>query len=494
MNRRTTCIFALVMAGFLAGAPDSANAGGPGFLLPRPDPKVERRDARWRAAPAAAMAELLKAICQNGEGHYLAKELLEVVGKPAIQPLLGAIATHPICSNDAVDVVARILCLEQAAFAPMATALASPRWSRVEAALRVLQWIGKRPEDHPADEGRVRQVDWIRNEPEALFDAAVAPLGRLLRNKTGHERERVVATLAGFGKHAAPLVKELTALLDDEDAKLEAAAALAGIGPAAAQAASSLGRLLANTSAEHSQLGVAYALGQMGAAAAVALPPLHARVQGSMATCTSLDSFPWFLRAVMRIGPEPGDPVDTWQQSMVAQIRIALASMRRCPESYGEPKLMELLATFPAELATRPLVEIMMDDGRAVRRRILAAKAIEPFRTGLHAEESATRQLLLDHPWQAGGSYPLGQGERPPSRSFMAARSFRGAIEHCNTEGGRPATQTAAFLSDQEEEDEQFAECLRERLCGPGASRYLRVMKTCCRYAYGASVPDWCSK
>jgi hypothetical protein len=84
-SRRATAIAQTVVFGVLSGFSVFAWAGGMQF---HEDPRIERREARWRVHPVAVLPELAHQVCTGGASTITAKELLEEVGARAVAPLL----------------------------------------------------------------------------------------------------------------------------------------------------------------------------------------------------------------------------------------------------------------------------------------------------------------------------------------------------------------------------------------------------------------------
>ena len=316
MTSRAIGVAAAVIGLVLASGIGTARAGGPSW---DESTRAERREARWRKNPAAAIPEMVKEICRGGESDGTANELLLELGARAVAPLLAALQPDGSCRGEPAMMVAEIVCEAQSgtdakrvsgAFAPVRAALGSPYWKRVEAALSVIELIGDPPPDTPTPGSlatRQRGNAFECVAPTPLLDASAAPLGRLLEATTGPRRERVAAVVSSLGTQAAPLVPVLARVLDDDDARFEAVTALGAIGPAAASAAPALGKLLAHSEDPEQGLRVARALATMGPRAAAALPALRARLtQASANPCARGQELPWLIFAVLNLGPGPG--------------------------------------------------------------------------------------------------------------------------------------------------------------------------------------------
>ena len=480
--------------------------------MPREDPREEARKERWRRNPAAAMPEMIKEVCRSGRSSGTASELLVELGEPAVAPLLAAFGSKHGCGQRAPDTVAEALCHAQArmaegrltgAFGSMRAALASPDWDRVRAALLVIGRIGSRPPDTPmSDSYGVRGFTFECQAPAPLLAASAAPLGRLLARTSGPRKEQVTMAVWALGQHATPLAAALVRTLGDADARYEAVTALAGIGPPAAPAAPALGRLLETTENEFRRFSIAYALGQIGPPAAVALAPLRARVAEAASTVCKdgAGAFPWFLRAAVAIGPAPGQAAPAWRAEIVAEIRKALAMLRRCSPYETEDKLLDLLAGFPAEIGTPPIVEVMMDEGRPIGHRVHAAVVLAKAARGLAPGEAATQKLLLgrEHGIRVGG-WMEEQGEQggrrrgPDSEARTTSLRLGKIIDRCAAEAGRPALANRP-TGGQPDDEKEMADCLDARLCGPEPVRGARAMDVCCRFAYGSAGPGRCGK
>jgi hypothetical protein len=503
----------LLLIASLAWAYPAWGGGAP--PLQREDPREEARQERWRRNPAAAMPEMIKEVCQGARSSSTASELLVELGAPAVAPLLAAFGSKRGCGERAPDTVAEALCHAQArmddghltgAFGSMRAAFASPEWDRVRAALLVIGRIGSRPPDTPMSDSRgVRGFTFECQAPAPLLAASAAPLGRLLARTSGPRKEQVTMAVWALGRHATPLAAALVRTLDDADARYEAVTALAGIGPAAAPAAPALGRLLETTENEWRRFSIAYALGQIGPPAAVALAPLRARI-AEAATTVCKDgpgAFPWFLRAAVAIGPAPGQAAPAWRAEIIAEVGNALAMLRRCNPYATEASLLDLLAGLPAELGTPLIVQVMMDEGRKMDRRVHAAVVLARAARSLTPAEAATQKLLLGRKHGIGvAGWGWGQqqseqggGRRGRADSPARATSLRlgKIIDRCAAEAGRPALANRP-TGGHPDDDQEMADCLDGRLCGPEPERGARAMEVCCRYAYGSAGPARCRK
>jgi hypothetical protein len=490
----------LVIVSVIVGAALPARAGGP--IDFDDDPRAARREARWRKDPHAAMTEMIKEVCRRGRSFHTAEELLEQIGRPAVAPLLDAAASGGRCDNEVVETVAKIVCGQQSrtegdrvagAFAPVRAALTGGSWARADAALGVIGLIGERPEDMPTTGGGHRGMEWKCEAPGPLLAASAVPLGRLAARTTGQDRGRVVTAIADLGRHATSLAPQLVRLLDDDDARYEAVTALGGIGRPAAPAAAALGRLLATTENEFRRFSIAYALREIGPPAYVALPQLRARIVESAADVCKpgAGALAWYLRAAFKIGAPPGASAVAWNGAIAADIRDALARLRRCDGAESEGKLVELLAEMAPAPDVGPIVDVMMDEGRSIERRTRAAAALQAAHGVVPAAASATQKLLLDRKQRGGPFVGNQQGGGMPSRSAVAWERLTSAVSRCDREAGRPAPKQTAFSGDADRNDE-MAECLAHRLCGPEPERRARAMAICCRYAYGRDAPAWC--
>ena len=493
---------ALACGYVLVCAPGLALAGG-GEHGELGSSRDSRRERRWRDNPRAAMAEMVKEVCRRGRSFDTAQELLEEIGRPAVAPLLDVAARSDCDSGELVETVAKIVCREQyrsegdrvtGAFAPVRAALAGASWDRADAALDVINQVGTRPQDMPTGGGH-GGTSWKCEARGPLLAASAAPLGRLAARVPAPHREPVVKAIGALGRHATPLVSQLVGLLDDDDARYEAVTALGGIGPAAAPAVPALGRLLATTDNEFRRLSIAYALREIGPSAYVALPQLRARIVESAASvCTpGPGALPWYLRAAFRIGAPPGASAAAWNVDIAADVRKALATLRRCDAADSEGQLLDLLAEMAPALGVGPIVEVMLDEGRSIARRTRAAVALRAAHGVVPPLTSATQKLLLDR-LHSGGSWYVGnqeQGGGALSRTAVAWQQLTMAMARCDREAGRPSPKQTPF-SDASDRNDEMAVCLGRRLCGPDPERRARAMAICCRYAYGHDMPAGC--
>jgi len=476
----------------------TALAGGP-----PPDDDEDPRAARWRRNPQASIPVMVNEICRDGDARYAAVEILGDLGTPAVAPLLAAAArgSRRCDTERAAQALAAIVCQAQSrarggavtpAFSPVRSSLASADAQRGDVAVAVVGELGRHPADTPgADDWRRDAVHCDAGEP--LLAASVGPLGRLLAGTSGVRRQRVTAAIAGLGEHAAPLTPALIRLLDDDDARDEVVAALAGIGPGAAPAVPALARLLEATGEELLRLRIAYALGEVGAAATPALPQLRARiVEAAAAVCEpGVAVLPWLLRAAIKIGPPPGEPVAAWRAAIAGEGRRALATVRRCDRDGSEADLIDVMTRLPPELGTAAIVEVMMDDGRSIRRRTEAATALESAHRPLAGVEAATQAALLarERRHLVPGQAQVGDRSTPAEGSRW--RVVR-AVAECDQDAGRAPPAPPVPEGGDAQSNDAMADCLYGRLCGPQPEQRAKAIVVCCRHAYGRVPPAWC--
>ena len=165
--------------------------------------------------------------------------------------------------------------------------------------------------------------------------------------------------------------------------------------------------------------------------------------------------------------------------------------MRRCDATETEAQLIKLLAAFSCARAAEPLIEVMMDEGRSLARRTPAAEALGPLNCTLPALEAATQKLLVDRERQRLRPVLAGQGAQLPTQSGAASTRLQRAVTECDVEATRTPPKSR-LDSGQPEHDSAMAQCLQDRLCGPGPERGARAISICCRYAYGRGAPAWC--
>jgi hypothetical protein len=446
---------------------------------------------------------MVQEICKGGDARYAAVEILSDLGAPAVAPLIAAAARgeRGCDAEQGPKALAMIVCEAQSragsdrvatAFAPVRAALASADAKRADVAVAVVDEIGRHPADTPgADVWNRDAVDCNARDP--LLAASVGPLGRLLAQTNGVRRQRVAAAIAGLGEHAAPLTPALMRLLDDDEARDEAVAALAGVGPAAAPAIPALARLLEAKVDDPLVWRAAYALGEIGPPAAVALAPLRARIAEAAAEVCSpgYDVLPWLMRAAIKIGPPPGEPVAAWRSAVAADIRRALATVRRCDRDTSEAALIDVMIRLPPELGTTPIVEVMMDDGRSIRRRTEAASALDTAHRRLTGVEAATQAVLLAR--EQRRLAPPGQaGVVPTTRAEGSRWHVARALADCNEDAGRARAAQSLPDGGDARSNDAMASCLYGRLCGPQPDQRAKAISVCCRYAYGHAAPAWC--
>ena len=159
------------------------------------------------------------------------------------------------------------------------------------------------------------------------------------------------------------------------------------------------------------------------------------------------------------------------------------ASLLCRSSSSSTDTLDEMFRRLPARFVATALRTRVADEDLPLRYRIRAAETLTMFGTPLRPDEEALCRALAARAnstddWDVG---------------------LAGARARCQQEGGRASVpappraprQRLVRLGDPVP-DEAAATCLGGRLCGPGDARYRRTIDICCRYAYGASPPDWC--
>ena len=487
---RRFCSFAPALA--LAGVSSGAWAGGD-F---EDEPRIARVAATWARQGAGAIPAQIRALCSDDfvlAGR--AREMLVDTGAMAVGPLLDKAMTGH-CEADALQrTVAEIACSAPAeaeapatrrlttALAPIVRALEGRAQRRRGEALQMVS--------------RVSAVDACSNERavfEATAPAVLATLQRLTSRgpRDGDELFDLLDRLSQWRDLALPALPRLLALLDDPALYAPAQhgwspvnAILRDLGAMGPGAASAVPKLIDQLGGDYAP-AAASALGEIGRAATPALPPLIALLRRSVAlgcngTPRTLD-FAGPVAAVAAHSPNP------------AATEVLVAAFQRCRRD--EKTLARALGTLRDPAAIPALVTRAHEPDRVFQTRIdLVAEIRRIGATLAGADEryvaSLERKASLRSPFGPAGT---GQGMRGGFRVPADGRSAwaRYELNICEREAGAvmPLVDFAAMPHDGVD---RFTACLAERPCGPGREELKTALDACCRLAFPAGRPAWCT-
>jgi hypothetical protein len=480
---------ALLVWGAGFGRLADAWAGGPEWMRPKPTAEEQRAEAtatRWREAGLRAVPEMIEAICRHDQHlDRRAREQIVSLGQRAFPLLIGAASTRRC---DLGGVIATLVCRTGAGAAELGGMLGDARPATVLAGLDASSQLAQQRAEHECPLG------------DPVLARLVPRLRPLLRTSSGEVLEQVLWAARWAGRDAAPLVPELIAQLDHGDVPGNiAASALEAIGPEAKDAVVPLRTLLAR-GGKWRWRAVA-ALGAIGPAARPALPDfvpaLRAALPQVCSTAPRHSEADQIASAVVRAAGSIGGP---GAEPLVPDLVTAFQRLRACgllgPGS-DEHWLAALGALGRyAGKAVPVLMAIARDPDERVVVRRAALDALD--RIGTSLGDGGTRQRLRKAMERKREIFERPDPERsgamqmppPPPRTPRA-------FALCRQEASLPPV--AEPPEERAESDERavmsntsFAQCVRDRLCGPDEETYRATMAKCCG-RYRAPLPWFCS-
>jgi hypothetical protein len=460
------------------------------------EPRIARVTRIWARQGAGAIPAQIRALCSSDfELALRAEQMLVLTGAMAVDPLLDRRVTGH-CDADTLErTVAEIVCSAPAyaeapatrrlrtALAPIVRALEGRVQRRRVQALRVLS--------------QVSEVDTCINERavfEATAPAVLASFERLASRGPADADEFVdlLDRLSDWHDLASPALPRLLVLLDEPVLNAPSlrnpspvraiVRAVGAMGPAAASAVPKLSAKLAGDDAA----SAASALGEIGPASAPALPRLTAILQRSVALgCRGTPRTLDFASPVAAVAAQSPDPAAT---------AALVAAFQRCRGD--EQALASALGTLRDPAAMPALLARVREPERSFHTRLELVAEIRRVGAPLAAADeryvaSLERKDSLRSPF---GPNATGQGMPGGFRAPADRRSAwaRYELNLCEQEAGGAAPRVD-FAALPHEGVERFSACLRERPCGPGREELKAALGACCRFAFPAGAPAWCS-
>jgi hypothetical protein len=459
-----------------------ARAGGP-FCTEADRRAVEAAQHRWGAKKGkAVIPELLRSLCaKNLCLHLSAAEALAEQGLPAAMPLIDQLKGPP-CSSlhnpedpDAAGVLARLLCKRDAGGAG---------WERIDRLL--LGAVDGR--DERLAQGAMSTLGQLAFAVDAPTFAGAGRCGEAPRRVTAEPRcapesRRLVAS------SVQPLLRVLTA---SPPATIErqrrALRALGNLGPRAAPAAATIARLLESDSLVREALEALRLIGPDAAPAVDALRGLLRRRKTVLAREVAL--------ALAAIGPR----ARAAKAELIALGPSLTAQLGDLQNGWSArsslQELVSALAILDGDLAAGEqalLLQLLRDDRVGIELRHCGARVLKQ-KGSLGAGERRLAELLERKVNLLRNRRPDLRQLLPPPQQLAFERLQR-EVAVCRQEAGLSpidaatldGTRSLAFRANQE-----MAGCLADRICGPDANAYRRVIDACCARAYGKAPPAMC--
>jgi hypothetical protein len=490
--RRPGRFRSLATALALMGMSSGAWAGGD-FV---DEPRLALVTSTWARQGAGAIPAQIRALCSSDFllGQRAAEMLVET-GAMAVAPLLDrAVTGH--CEADALErVAAEIVCSAPAepdapatrrlrtALAPIVRALEGRVQRRRLGALQVLS--------------RVPAVDACSNERavfEATAPAVLAALERLAsRGRVdGDEFVDLLDRLSDWRDLALPALPRLLKLLDEPALNARSlngpspiSAILRAVGAMGSGAASAVPKLSDQLAGDHAA-SAASALGEIGRASAPALPLLTALLRRSVALgCSGTPRTIDFASPVAAVAAQSPDPAAT--EALVAAFELCCRDEKTLARALGTLRDPAAIPALVTRVREPDRVFVTRLDLVAEIRRIGAplAAADERYVASLERKDSLRSPL-----GPAGTGQGMAGGIRMPADGRSAWARYE--LSLCEREAGAVAP-VVDFAALQPDGVERFSACLRERPCGPAREELKAALGACCRLAFPASAPAWCS-
>jgi hypothetical protein len=464
-------------------------AGGPDWMHPKATAQEKRAEATlrtWEKRGMAAVPEMIEAVCARAPLlDHGAREQLVWLGH-AVLPALVRAAEKDRC--DLGQLFAELVCHTGQGEAELRSMFLSKQPAVITTALLAFSAVAKPEHGQPCENGK------------PIVKRLLPALSPLLQRQSGDVLHTTLSAAESAGPEAAPLVPELIANLEKEEAAGNIAAkALGAVGEAAAAAVPALRALLRKGGKWRQR--ATEALGGIGAPARSALPEIGAILKEQQPNlCSTKPRYSeadTIASAISKAVPSIGGAE---MEPLVPELVAAFQALRGCDLLRGtvDDWLKRFGALGKHGTAARPLLLSILenpDESPALRRSALAALDQVGTPIGSWGRVRGLRKALArkEEIFERAFIVPAMQILPPPPRPTRTPKEFF----LCRKEADLPPVAEppeSAAKPDRADKtaDGPFASCLHVRLCGPDEDGYRATMVKCCAF-YGTSPPWFCA-